>query len=407
MVALGLLGACGGKGAEGPVEAQSTSEAPAPAAAKLDVNALLARETAGLSPQRLLGEQGAWSAEVLGSGAPRHQLQEGNVIVDIPIGAESNVRCQAFPETMDAGGTLHNVLAGAAEKVKFVAVEPTGVNVFARAPAASFEGQYLAKTSNGQAAGLLKIAFYAGHEASLLCMHDELGYRKTFASVAESFFKSYNRKGVTEPKPVWLEISKSSLNATDLSFNWTRVFPGEGKGELRYESTEASFIPASRQDLKIEDNASILDLDARGKLKRGVWVTAEGGELTLQMTLTNANNKLSYEGKVSGKELKGELSTAKGFATALDTAAMLKKQLKTGKPFKQVLYEYHPSLDPAALVPVTYTHAEGQEPRLVEMSLGQLKISVKVDASGMPESGSMPMAGRELRISRAYVEGGL
>ena len=110
---------------------------------------------------------------------------------------------------------------------------------------------------------------------------------------------------------------------------------------------------------------------------------------------------------VAGKPVKGELGPASRLATVLDPATVLRKLLKTGKPFKQVLHEYHPAVDPAALLAVTYSHEQGQEPRSIEMSLGDMKAAINVDASGMPEAGSIPLGDKKMLISRQYVEGSL
>jgi len=406
-VTFATLSACAGKGAESPAPpgTEATVKGADQQREGIDVAALLAREATGLSAQHVTGDQGAWSADVLGSGAAHGEVKEGSIVVEVPIGAEEAMTCQTFTEAVDAGGTLHNVLASAAESVKFVSLAATGVKVVGRAPAVFLEGEYLADTAEGKAAGLYKIAFYANEELSLLCRHDELGYKKTFASAAESFFKSFTRKGVTEQKPLWLDVSKSSVDGKDVSFSVTRVLPGDAKGELHYENLETTFV-SSAQQMKLEDTVSSIDLDARGKLKKGVWVVAEGGELKLQITVSAEKDKLSYEGTAAGKPVKGELSQA-NFATVLDPAILLKKQLKSGKPFKQTLHEYHPSLNPTGLVAVTYSHDAGQEPRVVDMSVGDLKATVKVDASGMPESGFMPAGDKKLVISREYVEGTL
>lgn len=406
-VTFATLSACAGKGAPGTAEAPSDASAKGASKenAEIDLAGLLAREATGLSTQHVTGDQGAWSADVLGSGAAQGEVKEGSIVVEVPIGAEDTMTCQTFTEAVDAGGTLHSVLASAAESVKFVSLAATGVKVVGRAPAVFLEGEYRADTADGKAAGLYKVAFYANEELSLLCRHDELGYKKTFARAAESFFKSFTRKGVTEQKPLWLDVSKTSVDGKDLSFSVTRVLPGDAKGELHYENLETSFS-ASAENLKLEDTVSSINLDARGKLKNGVWVVAQGGELRLKITVSAEKDKLSYEGTVAGKPVKGELSQA-NFATVLDPAIMLKKQLKSGKPFKQTLHEYHPSLNPTGLVAVTYSHDAGQEARVVDVSVGELKATVKVDPSGMPESGFMPAGDKKLVISREYVEGTL
>lgn len=404
------LSACGGKPAEDATDAQAErTSTPPPKAqpAPVDVKALLARESTTLSTRSIADKQGAWSADVPSDAAPTSEEANGIVMVNVPVGAEEQVRCQAFSQELGAGAVFHSVLANAPAGFEFGAVQPAGVKVIRNAPASYLDAQYTGDSPKGRVFGLLKMAFYAREGGSLLCVHDEVGYRKTFTSVADGFFESFKRQATSDQQPQWLEVSKTRMETTDLAVSVTKIFAGARPGEHRYESMSASFMPTSPKDLVLEDTVTKMELDARGKLQEGVWTVVEGGELALQMTLSAAKNKLTYEGTVSGKPVKGELNPKNALTSPLEAAALLKKQLSTGKAFKQVLYEYHPSIDPTALVPVTYAHEAGADPHLVQMTLGEMQMQMKVDAAGMPETATIPMAGRTMQFTREYVTGSL
>src|SRR5262245_22527262 len=91
LMALSSLAACGGT--------QSKAEAaPGPAASGeqggIDVQAMLARESAGLTPRRLAAQ--GIRAEVLSASEPKVVVEDKLAKVVIPIGAEADVQCLIY-----------------------------------------------------------------------------------------------------------------------------------------------------------------------------------------------------------------------------------------------------------------------------------------------------------------------
>lgn len=407
---LALLPSCGG---QSPA-AQSASGAaePSPAAAAnakpFDFEATLKREATGLKERGVQGADAAWSAKVPAAGEPKLSRSENITLVDIPIGSESAVRCQVFADALDPAGTLHGVIKESAESVEYRSIAPSGVSLVGGLPAAFLETVYVTETAGGKGAGGLKLAIQVREEESLLCLHDELGYRQTFKDISSAFFSSFQVRNAPPSANTYSESSKVRIGDTDVGFSWTRVQPGEAPGERKYRYSNTALIPTSPKDVIFNDGYEIYSYDAKDVLQSGTWVEGNGGEITLKVTLKRgADGKYEYQGEANGKPLQGILPAKKGVSTSLDIAARLKKKLKAGGAFELVLSEYHPSIDPTALVDVKYSHKKGDPARQVTVTTGDRTLTADVDENGMAKVSSLQIGKNKLTIERLKSEGHL
>src|SRR5437870_4730300 len=80
--------------AEAPPAPSASAAAPTPPSPPVDVDAMLAREAADLVPTDVKGPAGAFTARVSSKGAPEATLNDRVATVEIPIGADTPVRCQ-------------------------------------------------------------------------------------------------------------------------------------------------------------------------------------------------------------------------------------------------------------------------------------------------------------------------
>jgi len=408
LLALSFALGCGG--AAKPPSTASTAEAtPAPKAAPgpaFDLEGMMAKEATGLTERDVSGPEQAWSAKVPSAGDAKLTMVGEIQLVEIPVASGSSIRCQVHPESIDAAGTMYGVIKESAARVEYRRVAPAGVKLIGDSPAAFLEALYVTDVPGGKAAGGLKLAIHARPGRSLFCLHDELGYRQTFQQVASAFFNSFRAAKEAPDPATYTEVSVIKLDDLPVGFHVMRLLPSEKPGERECDDRSSSFIPTSATDLMFEDSFNITRYNAKGQIAEDTFVEANQGELNLQLKLTRGNDgKYSYEGTVSGKKLNGALATPKGLTSLQQTAATLRKKLKGGGAFQDVVDEYHPSIDPTAVVPVTYAHAKGAPPRQVTMKLGERVITTEVDDDGMRKSGGFELGKHKLTFDRLRVAG--
>lgn len=406
---LGLVLGCGGAPPAANPGTDSAGTAPASQAkpaGDFDLEASLALESKGLTDRAVSGPEQAWSVKVPSAGDPKVSVVEDIQVVEIPIGSDAVVRCQVHAEAVDPAGSLYGVIKASAAQVEYREVRPAGVKLLGGFPAAFLSALYVTDVPGGKAAGGLKMAIHARNERTLLCLHDELGYRETFQRVSSAFFETFKEAKAPESKATYTDISIVKLDDMPVGFGITQLLPGAKPGERERHDSSSSFLPTSPKDVIFEDTFNITRYDRKGQITSDTFVEASQGEVNLQVTLTRAEDgKYTYDGKISGKAVKGALATPKGLTTSLQTAATLRKKLKTGGAFQDTVDEYHPSVDPTAVVAVTYAHAKGAPARQITMKMGERVVTSEVDDDGMARVGSFELGKRKLTIERLRVDG--
>src|SRR5262245_34150735 len=103
------LAACGGGQTKPAAPATEGASAGGEAAAGgVDVKALMARESQGLTTRKLAA-QGV-RAEVLSSADPKLVVEQGRAKVLIPIGGEAEVQCLLYEQDPLPGSTFVNIV---------------------------------------------------------------------------------------------------------------------------------------------------------------------------------------------------------------------------------------------------------------------------------------------------------
>jgi hypothetical protein len=406
---LGFGFGCGGGGAPHPASADSPragSASQEKPAAEFDLEATLALESKGLTDRPVSGPEKAWSVKVPSAGDPKVSVVEDIHLVEIPIGSDAVVRCQVHAEGVDPAGSLYGVIKASSAQVEYREVTPAGVKLLAGFPAAFLNALYVTDVPGGKAAGGLKLAIHARSDRTLLCVHDELGYRETFQRVSSAFFETFKEAKPPKDNATYTDISIVKLDDLPVGFGVTQLVPGPKPGERERHDSSSSFLPTSPKDVIFEDTFNITRYDKKGQIISDTFVEATQGEVNMQLTLTRSEDgKYTYDGKISGKAVQGALATPKGLTTSFQTAATLRKKLKAGSAFQDTIDEYHPSVDPTAVVAVTYAHAKGAPARQVTMKMGERVVTSEMDDDGMARIGTFDLGKRKLTIERLRVDG--
>ncbi|XXX82312.1 hypothetical protein WMF30_26490 [Sorangium sp. So ce134] len=400
---LALLAGCGGSTGAAPAESPAPSPAPA-AQEPFDLEKAFAREAGDLPAREV--RAGDWSARAFGAGEPKIEPREKLIAISIPLGTGSPVECFVYNTMLDSGEVIRNFVELLdPAKVEVSRVAPWEVSVHRESPAVFVQALYLAPTAAGKAAGLLKIALHADRAHPIACLHDEVGYVRTFERLAKGIFDSFDSKSAA-PKSEYTDTVILRVGKVPVGFETSDLFKDED-GQRRWLSRSATLLPRDERSLEIEDDASNVLLDAKGRIKGGVWIETSMGKVNHRIELAQKTNyQYEYSGEVEGKKVQGTFTpSAKAWlaspvATASELARLLKK--KDGFDLKQ--QEYMPSVDPTSPVDVQYARdASGS----VTVSVRTMRLVGSLAPDGRPEAFELSAGPPRLTLQRAYARGKL
>jgi len=398
-----LLLACGGsKPEQKPDESPSAPAEKAPAAT--DFKAMLAREKPAMALQSVASTEGGFTAAVEGAGPPTvKQIAPAVTSVSVPIGSGTPVVCNVYAQDIDGAGSIRGIIHEVKDRVEPRSVRVVDIDVVRTSPTLAVEMDYTVMQNGRKAAGRLKLTSWSNDGLGVICMHDEMGYRKTLQRIMRGFIETLTVQDAPEP-PRYVEVHVVRINGNPMGYERVSLANGE-HGRTIYTSTEASFINRGGADFIASDDLRVEVTEADGALVSLVAVKASGGEVELRMTLERVPaGGFTYAGVVSGKDLKGELPLAEG--QPLSSNVRMMRQLVSvadGGSAEQKASYYVASVSPTAPVPVTLR--KGAAPRQVLFNLQDKEMTMVVDGAGLVERSELLIGSATLSTERIFTLG--
>jgi hypothetical protein len=371
---------------------QDAAHVGAASGTQFNIDALTRREVSPLPLRRVAFPNPGWSAKAEAQNAPTISQLESTTIVDIPIGTQDPVRCYVYADDVDPGGTLGRVLSDAAKQVEYVRIVPVHVAVAAEAPALQVSALYTTQGLLGdRVAGQLELLFHAVPGHPVMCMHDELGYTKSFRRVALGFSSSL-RTELAPPAPRWLEVQVARIGKTPVGFTRRALIATEAGGTRTLE-TSSFMLPMADRTWVFEDEGSYSELDAAGRIQHAVFAQFSGGRELLNLSIHRFAGGYQVQGKRAGESVSGEFRTRD--PQGLPGPTLVGKWLD--QKDRVEVEEFRPNLNPAEPVTVTYQRTSSA-PRRVVARLGPMALVARLDARGLFDHVELTTANRTTTV---------
>lgn len=385
------------------VHAAAVPPAP-PADAGAAIQKAMERELAPLKQQRFRTRAGVHGT-VEAVAAPKVTAGEAAEELTLSLGTEQALTCTVFAKRIDPGAAIWRLAESVKKNLKLLVARPVDVLAVAGSPLVLGELGYQVDTEKGPMVGQLKIAVYAHDAHSVLCVHDEPGYTKTFARVVKGLAASLQGGGKDERvRARFAEVSVMRLGGMAIGYAEHVVWERKEGGRVS-ASYQTQLLPRGPTDLVAVDSYSEEESDAQDLLASGRYAHVTNGDADAQIRLERAEDgkTFRYEGEKEGKRIEGTFATQAGLSTDLWFARRF--AAASPAPNGEVRHEaYSCDAKPDGALPIVY-RKDPAGPRRVEMELGAMKIAGQLDANGLFATGEMPVGPTKLVIERAWSRG--
>jgi hypothetical protein len=407
-----VVAGCGGRPAKwGRAKGGADAKAQPAPAPKLDANALMEREVPGQYPTHDLNLLGGTFTGPLQATAPpvvqSGQTSEG-VKVDtltFRIGSTSPMVCYVRG-TRDPASLVDAKI----DEIK-KAMAKNNVQGHLQNPdvAVEIEGShpvlYLdvpVVIGAQQRPGLIKLAFSPRDGGSVLCMHDELGYRKTFRRIAGGLVANATVTG-DYPQPVYTEIGVAKIEGKTAGYTESYEYVQDGQVKTL---DVLALVRGDKGASHVVDRVERTTANAKGELLS--LQRASGGfrdtVTALDLKRGKAGNDYVYEGTVQKTKVKGSFTAPRPLESrAMLAARMLQVASGKLKELKYLGYDERQRLEGPIEIVVTR-----EDPKTLTMKSDTGDVwQTSIDALGLAERTMFPRDknGERLIIERAYSQG--
>lgn len=401
--ALLVFAGCASTSEAGPTEANAAAATSSSKETKgLDVPAMLARELAELPRHDVTVPSPAFTASVEGSAAPTYTPGENAGSLAIALGTQSPINCSVQPDRIDTASTLGRMvgLVAGNPKLKLREVRTVDFAVAREAPLFFAEMTYTADTPGGQAVGMLKVGIFAHPQLSMVCTHDEVGYRESFRRIVKGLATSVE---LSEPAADtrFAEIQVLRLNEQPVGFMLRSIEDGDD-GATVFSSVTSTVLMRTPTEPLASDSYVNEVTDQSGHVTKAVHVEVSSGEIETQLALERDGKSYRYSGKWQGKSLEGHFESD-ALPGELVHAKLLREHLAKKAKAVLTLPTYSASTDPTQPTPISYRPMDAE--RAVEVELGGMKMGAKVDEHGLVQDLRVPIGKLTLVQTRVYSRG--
>jgi dienelactone hydrolase len=337
--------------------AAATGDASAPAAAaasepKFDFEAMLKRERQALPLGPLLDPKGRWRGSMEARRPPVIVDREDHISIRTNIGTKNELRCEVHEGQLNPGVTVATLLGVTSSTVELESATVYHVGSAAAAPILFVDARYVTR-EQPRLGGELKLAISPGAMFSYICLHDEPGYRESFARIVEGMIRSIETR---EPNrvPHYSAIWQLQVGEAKTGYGWERVFI-EPDGSISSFAFDVVLAPLASGKLRIRDFMAAEVHDQRG-IVRGNFLSYSGTARAYELELLRTDGgAYTSKGTVEGGKPIDTRFTPRGpLGSGYELLLQLERARLGAAPATFRLDEYRPRFDPTRVQSAEY-----------------------------------------------------
>ncbi|MBS2014326.1 MAG: hypothetical protein JST00_15675 [Deltaproteobacteria bacterium] len=316
------------------------------AAASMNVDALLEREsTTPLQDFRVRAADGALELHVKAVASPTvktHRREGGSAytIATFSIGSDTEVVCNASSSPLDIAHWAEDI-------VKSIHVQlATAPSVRVEAPESrplmfiDTDGAYKDEKDGLTKRNIAKFAGVHFDGGSVTCVHDGVGYRKTFHDVMSHI--AVKTQSPNAPRPTFRQVTTIHEGDKTLGFSYRQRWEGAKKGEW-HEGELGSVILHDDHSWAAGDSGWHGVVDAKGVVSERAMKRV-GAITWVDMTLERKTpTTYAFDGTVHGVAKRGTFTTRSPLVTSLSRTPLLLGLMKDPKKAEVTFFHFDES----------------------------------------------------------------
>ena len=351
---------------------------------RFDFEAMLARERKPSPIVSVNDPRGRWQASVETRKTPIVVDRDDIVSIRTSMGTKDDVRCEVHGGQLNPGATITGLLSTASGSISLEDVVPYRIGSAAGAPVLFVRARY-ATRQTPPLGGELKLAISPGADFSFVCIHDEPGYRESFARVVESLVSSFTTSA-PRPIPQYSAIWQTSVGEVTTGYSWERIYadPDGGMSAFTFDVLVAQLESG---ELRIRDDLAVELHDRRG-IRHGNFLSYRGTTKALELVLQrDEKGAYAVRGSVENKPFEAHLEAKGALMSSYQLLMALAKGGGTPRDWRWE--EYRPRLDPSH-VQVAQYDIDATGAKLVRQ-VGGKPAGEWTLAEGLPTRASLPL----------------
>lgn len=368
----------------------------------------VARESEDIGKSKIVIEKLNVNSDILGK-ATEGEASEGIWYYTIDIGSGSPVECYAFTVFDGPANSLYGVIEHSLKNIATLNKKEltssfnfaVDSGVIQNTPYLLLDTLYNLGSGSEKVSGTLKALSAETSDSLQLCIHNELGYRKTFLSVFESFVSAFIANDSSNPffEPVY------QVTFNDMPIGFVReIYTTDEEGDINIQNDSSMIIPVDASSVARNDTSSVSWSSPDGSLINGSEQSIENGELLSSFSIGRKDDSWQVDGELQGKAVNKTLEyndwLLSGFGSYLEAVILMNSDEESGE-----FHMWTSEADPTSALKIKLSKIKNDPEANFQLDLGPLIFKYLTDKNGIIQQGSMTQAGLTMHIKLLYVKG--
>jgi hypothetical protein len=334
---------------------------------------------------------------------------DGTWYYNIDIGTESPVECYVFEDFDGTANSFYAIMEHSLKSVEELNKKSLSAQfnyaidsgVIGNTPYLLLDILYNLGEGKAKVAGVLKGMSVRTDQTLQVCIHNEIGYRKTFFETVESFIEAIVANDSTleffEP------IYQFTLNGIPVGYGREK-YATDADGDVNIQKDSAFMIPVDTSSISRTDSVAVEWSSPDGSLINADINTIENGVATSQFAISYVNEQWLVEGQLQGKTITSELEyegwLISGFGSFLETATLRKSKLISAE-----FNIWIPEADPTTVMKLTISKISNNDDANLKIDMGPISMKILADDNGVFKQGIMARGPVNIGIKLLSVKG--
>lgn len=327
----------------------------------------------------------------------------------VDIGSTTPVECYVFTSFDGVATSLnsiveHSIMATAEDVGKDISAKVNyaiGSGTIGNTPYIAFDTLYSLGEGNEKVSALLKSASAQNSQSLQICVHNELGYRKTFEAVYASFIEAFN---ASETRQDFFQVVyQMVLNDMPIGYSVERYAQDE-EGDIFGQKDAAFIIPVGQGAVATSDSISNGWSNINGALINANVLSIENGELANQLAVSYQTDHWQVEGVQKGEEINAALAhdswLLSNYGAYVETSALQATDYDIGE-----YSAWLPEASATEATKVVITETRDDPDANFQIEMGPLQMNFLTDDKGIIQQGSIQHGPVTMQLNLVYVEG--
>lgn len=377
------------------------------------------REAPLSDSRQFTSPDGQASFKVETSSKARFEKGQQNVefyYAAVEMGSAAPLECTFYKTDLNAASSLKRLtnsvlsnkdLLGEVTKKEVAYID---VGAIDGTPFLQMDTSYLTKKDGEEMVGYFKSLVAVKGRDSIVCWHNDLGFKQSFRNLTSQIVSSYVVKHPDAAyfNPRYSEIIIYKILERPIGFSYSLVLDANNNSKVWINRSSMLALTSSVSDVSAVDDSQLEVSGSNGKLTLGKYTSEADLEIGHAIEVTSQNGNVYHvKGVYKGKDISSFMKTpgitSNYQLTRLAGENFFKKKLKS---FKET--GYVPSLSPEKAVAIQYQLKEMKnETAWIDVKIGKVNNQLRIKENGTSESVSIPLGPVKIEGSRVFEKGSL